>query len=321
MSILKVSRTWPGCAALLAQLAGHSGCAPPPASSRGAAGPQQSRASETQSVGARGADAPHSPAGWVGLTRLTAPPERDECHFIGDRPWLSWQGEGERARPVAITRLPARVDPLPFEPPEVLKVAPDSGSSRIVIKVDDGWLVAMHRGEFGGGLFWVGASLQVQRLDAELGEYVGWIGKLESGVVGVSGLCHGEACTHRTTVYSVLPAPDAGWRLRPLALFDGCPGAVNVGAAAQSVLVGASCGGLQRIDRDGPRQVAAWPKHLYPIQVSSTAGGEQADELYQVSFGRVAASFGPAGAEWFARADCAAVVSGPSNRCSCVPAR
>lgn len=321
MSLLKTTRSWHVRASLLALLVWQASCSPSSASSPGAATPAQPPPSETEGIGAPGSDARGGPAPWAGITRLAGPPAPNECHFIGERPWLFWQGESERAQLVRIARLPTRVDPLPFAPPAMLNVSADSGTTRMVTKVKDGWLVAMQRGEFGGGVFWVQAdTLEVKQLDAHLGEHVGWIGALESGVVGVAGLCHGEMCTHRTSVYEILPWPDGGWRLQPLALFNGCPGAVGFGVGNDSVLIGASCGGLQRVDRRGARQVADWPRYLYPIQVSSAAPSEVTDELYYVSFGRVAARFGPAGAEWFAPNDCIGVESGTRNRCRCVPA-
>jgi hypothetical protein len=189
----------------------------------------------------------------------------------------------------------------------------------------------MDRGEFGAGLYWVErGSLRTQRLDASLRHSVRWLGTTEFGVVGAAGLCHGDICALRTSLYKVSRSVQREWRLEPVAVFDGCPAAFGSSAGGAALLVAAACSGLHRVDGHGARAIASWPSHLYPIQVVSrpadagpaTAAPTTAAsaEACFVSFGRVAVRFSGDSAEWFAPRHCVDVTRGSDGRCSCVAA-
>jgi len=177
------------------------------------------------------------------------------------------------------------------------------------------------RGENGGGLYWLRAgTLEAQPLDQNLVDSVRWVGMSKFGILGVAGLCHGDACALRTSVYEISRSVEGQWRLRPAAVLKGCPAALSLDAAGESLVVAAPCGALSRLEADGTHEVAVWPMHLGPIQVVVTGSASSAQAVYYVSFGRVAARFRAGHAEWFAPLDCATVVTEPTGRCSCVSA-
>jgi hypothetical protein len=255
---------------------------------------------------------------WPGIAALSAPPDAEECTYSSAQPWLTWQGDGEQLAPMRMKARPMTVAPLPFAAPAVLHVAIGAGV-RTVVRVDDGWLVAVDRGENSGGLYSVRAdTLQARRLDESLIQPVRWIGESQFGILGVAGLCHGDACAQRTSVYEVSPAIEGGWGLRPLALMNGCPAAASLDPAGASLVVAAQCGALYRIEADAAHEVAAWPPHLGPTQVVVT--GSAAEVVYHVSFGRVLARFRAGGAEWFAPLECASLATELTGRCRCVSA-
>jgi hypothetical protein len=258
---------------------------------------------------------------WPGIAALSAPPHDEQCTYLGTQPWLSWQRKGDQLVPERTAARPLVVDALPFASPAVLDVAEGSGGTRSVVKVENGWLVAVNRGEFGGGLFWVRAgTLEAQPLDQNLVDSVRWVGMSKFGILGVAGLCHGDACTLRTSVYEVSRSVEGQWRLRPSAVLKGCPAAVSLDSASESLVVAAPCGALSRLDANGTREVAVWPLHLGPTQVVVTGGTSSAEADYYVSFGRVVARFRAGHAQWFAPLECATVVTEPTGRCGCVGA-
>ncbi len=246
------------------------------------------------------------------------------------QPIFLWQPKGNAPEPLRIYQRPTVVDPFPLTDPAALAGPLASGTERRVIQVEGGWLVALQEGEMGGGLYWVEASTQkVERLDANLFHYIGWIGMTKFGVVGVAGLCHGGP-GHLTSVLEIFPGVEEGWLLRPLAVVKGCPGDVSVGAGGDSVVVAAGGGALERIDekfRQGipevtQREVATYPDYLLPWQVIPTLGPGTSEEIYYVSFGQTLARFSKQGAEWYSPATCASLVVGPDGKnCECVAAR
>jgi len=212
-------------------------------------------------------------------------------------------------------------DPLPFAPPPQLDMRAGSGGSRTAVQVENGWLVAVDRGEAGGGLYSVRAgTLEMQRLDENLADAIRWVGMSEFGILGIAGLCHGDACALRTTVYEISPSIEGGWQLRPRALLKGCPAAIGLDPAGMSLAIAAHCGALHRIEADGASNAAAWPTALSPIQVLVTRSAGSAEAVYLVSFGRVAARFRASQSEWFAPLECASVVTEPNGLCRCVSA-
>jgi len=300
---------WVLVAALHWHCAGSSTLVPPASASE----PRSAQGTHAPSTAASRAE--RSP--WPGIAALSAPPRAEECTYSAAQPWLMWQGAGDQLAPRRMAARPVVVAPLPFAAPPVLEVG--SSGTRTVVKVANGWLVAVDRGENGGGLYWVRAeTLEAQRIDGSLIDSVRWVGTSEFGILAVAGLCHGDACAQRTSLYELSSTVEGGWGLRPLALLKGCPAAISLAPAGTALVVAAHCGALHQIEADAAREVAVWPRHLGPVQVVVTRSA--ADAVYYVSFGRVVARFRAGQSEWFAPLECASVATEPSGRCRCVSA-
>jgi hypothetical protein len=249
--------------------------------------------------------AQYSPSPWPTLKRLPGPPRWDEYHPDGSRPSAIWEVDGDKIQVLPLKRPSDRVDPLPFEVPPELDATQFAGAQRTVVPVDNGWLVAIDGGEFSMGLYWVNsASRETRSLDRDLLYPIGWVG-LASGASGdsplaVAGMCHGEGCTHQTTVYELLFVPDRGWRLSPKAVIEGCPGAVTQSSDRRALVIASDCGTLNRLDeRRSVEVVGAWPHYLFPQQVIVSENRDDT-ESYFVSFGEVLARFSEGQRpEWF----------------------
>lgn len=301
-----------------------SGPAEPPSTPTAATGtpqvappkPELAPAAATESAPAARAEPPlATDAPWPGIARL-AQPEPSECTYTGKQPWLLWQTRADELVPLRRARWPAVVDALPFRIPAELEAK--GGSSRTVVTVNDGWLVAMDHGEFGAGLYWVESrSLRLHVLDARLADRVRWVGASGSSILAVAGLCHGISCEgKRTSIYEVRHGADGRWQLSPTAVFDGCPAAVAIAPSDQALLVASDCGTLQRVDRNGARPVLSWPRGLQPVDIIAR------DEpgTYHMSFGPYLAHFTSKGADWFAARECVKAELQATGDCRCVAA-
>ena len=244
---------------------------------------------------------------WPLLTRLPGPPSWGEYNYHSGGRWRHaaiWQVDGDRVQVLPLTRPPDRVDPLPFETPPELDHRQFAGAQRTVLAVEDGWLVAIDGGEFTMGLYWVDAgSHELHSLDENLSYPIGWV---SNGVrdsrnipLAVAGLCHGEMCGGRTTVYELFPGLDRGWQLSPRAVIAGCPAALTQSPDQRALYIASDCGTLNRVNDDHTvRVVAEWPSHLFPYQVIVTEDRDT-EVTYYVSFGGALARFRGAHAEWF----------------------
>ncbi|WP_437285000.1 hypothetical protein [Sorangium sp. So ce406] len=226
-----------------------------------------------------------------------------------------------RVLPVQVDTSGPVVDPLPVELPAELRSSVPAGAARRVIGVDDGWLVAVDKGEFGAGLFWVDKTgTRGRRVDAALDERIRWISRVPFGLIGVAGLCHGEACARRTTVYRIERDERGDWALTAHAEVAGCPAARAIDPGADAVLIGA-CGALYRVTKAGVDKVGEWSNLLIPRALDASVTGDGHGDYY-VSFGRLIARFPGSGEpDWFAPASCAGVQRGAGGECSCVGSR
>jgi len=88
------------------------------------------------------------------------------------------------------SRADDRRDPLPVEVPAAQSPAPwaNERGSRYVVEVDDGWIVGLDAGEFGGGLWWV--ARDGARYDTLSDENVVELVKTPAGVWAPTGLDH-----------------------------------------------------------------------------------------------------------------------------------
>lgn len=239
-------------------------------------------------------------APWPGVILLEKPPPPVDCTEMHN-PSLSWEQAADGSFRLAHARPWARnPDSASAAPAPVVAAIPElqSGDYSVsTIASGGGWLVAIDRGEFDGGLYSVRAGDPVaQRLDGVLWEPVRRITKVDFGIVGVAGLCHGDAALNRTTAYQVTQSEESGWQLRTLAFLPGCP---DASATVGDSLFIASAG-LYRIGKTGATRVATWPEHLPAYQLLINSRGD----TYYVSFGGVAARFTASATEWFAPRDC-----------------
>lgn len=204
---------------------------------------------------------------------------------------------GVSPHPGTLPRVP-RWDALPVTPlpPELAQPAV-SGAERRVVEGTKAWLVALDVGEFGEGLYSIDKeSRQAVRLDLQLPEAVRWIERLDFGVVGVAGLCHGEGCASATRVYRIDPSP-TGWTLAPLAELSGCPVSISASSGAPEALL-LTCRVAYSIRSSGVTTAASWGGEFTPVHFSDAARREAGGALY-VSFGPLVARFRPGATEWF----------------------
>lgn len=281
-----------------------------------------------KATGPRAAPAHHiapDTAPWPGVVRLAGPPPQVDCSNTMHDPALSWEQAADGSFRLArvLPRFWSSRDHDSSSTPAPIAAIPalecGAGDVRTIVSVDGGWLVAIDRGEdAGSGLYSVRAGdAGTQRLDGVLSQPVRWITKVGFGVVGVAGLCHGDACASRATAYQITRlSGDSSWQLYPLALLPGCPAAFATEPAGDSLLVASACGGLYRIGATGATRIAAWPQHLHPHQLASPRGNGAG--AYYVSFGGVAARFTASAIEWYAPSDCPHLERGPDNLCRCV---
>ncbi|MFC1642254.1 hypothetical protein ACFL5O_06145 [Myxococcota bacterium] len=201
-----------------------------------------------------------------------------------------------------------RVDPLPLEPipRELRSSGPDlSGeASRRVVEMPDGWLVAMDRGEFGGGLYWVDrANQQVVSLDAARDERIRWIAQVTEGVLGVAGLCHGWGCVRSTSIYHIVRGAHGQWSLVPKHRFAGCP-TLRAVLDRDSMLV-SGCGALYRVTPGGLETLGTWPKSLLPLGLDGSVAKDKSGDHYVVFRPGLIARFSSATpALWLAPSSC-----------------
>ncbi|MDC0745174.1 hypothetical protein [Polyangium mundeleinium] len=181
-------------------------------------------------------------------------------------------------------------------------------------------MIAIDKGEFGAGLFWIDKlGTRARRIDTALDERIRWISRVKFGVIGIAGLCHGEACARHTMVYRVERNEQGSWALAPHADLVGCPATHVVDHGTDAVLIG-TCGALYRVTKAGAETVGQWSKLLIPRAFDASVTGDMHGDAY-VSFGRLIARFSKKGkADWFAPTSCASVRLHPGGECSCVTA-
>lgn len=257
--------------------------------------------------------------GWVAVPDPQTRPDDIECAGQLSAPmWGLRRDDGGRVLPVQVGKWAPVVDPLPVELPAELRSSIPADAARRVIDVDDGWLVAVDKGEFGAGLFWVDKTgMRGRRIDSALDERIRWISRVTFGLIGVAGLCHGEACARHTKLYRIDRNERGDWALTPHADVVGCPAARVLDPGADAVLIG-TCGALYRVTKAGVDTVGQWSNLLIPRAFEASVTGDAHGD-YHVSFGRLIARFSGSGKpDWFAPTSCASVQRDAGGACSCV---
>lgn len=152
--------------------------------------------------------------GWEAVAGPGADREQLECSMQGTGPVAHSKRIPKQgvAPEVSTTRTLTR-DALPFD--DIIGLPPDAGGARQVLAVKGGALVALDQGELGAGLFFVASSThsatRVDRGDQPIRR----IAALSFGIVGVSGLCHGDACSRKSGLFRIEASVPDSWRIEP----------------------------------------------------------------------------------------------------------
>lgn len=246
-----------------------------------------------------------------------------ECIGHGAAHWKLRRDVSGAVTPVQAAGEPTVSLPsdLPLHPE--LQAALSRAEHHTAVTTDAGVLIAVNGGEFAGELYWVKHRVGEQHAAApvpirEMGAgAIRWIARLSFGVVGIAGLCHGDACAARTTVYHVRPSGE-GWTLETLAAWQGCPAAPAVEPGGEALLV-ATCGTLQRVSAAGSETVARWQGPWTPPPMAADMIAKDAAGTHYVSFGnRVAQLRKGYEPVWLIPPDCIAFMSTPNGGgCQC----
>jgi hypothetical protein len=130
-------------------------------------------------------DSSAPPDGWVLYPTPSAESEALNCGNYSMREWNVTLKDGSLK--IRLDRDSVHWDPLP---PEINSASVKAGSKtdRHVIRVDDGWLIGLNSGEFGGGLWWFSSDGKTNRrlIDDRV---VGFV-NTPNGVFALVGLAH-----------------------------------------------------------------------------------------------------------------------------------
>ncbi len=129
---------------------------------------------------------------------------------------VGWQGkevsiEGLPVWPVASQGVPDGIPGLKYT---------------AAMKVDDGWLLGLDAGEFGGGLNHYDRAGNKTEILGSLDENIRGLYQLDGALLAVGGLAH--LTLDHGRVYSLTKSSDGTWHAVPLAQLPSAPGAVGV---------------------------------------------------------------------------------------------
>ena len=249
------------------------------------------------------------PKGWV-LYR--DPSDADlRCANYSEREWeVSLKAENLQIR---LDTDRDHQDPLP---PEITSrdVAAGSKTERHVIRVSDGWLIGLNRGEFGGGLWWF--SSDGKRSKRISGEPVVGFADSSKGVLSLVGLAHLFSDSGR--VLRISDGKDGNRTIEMAADLGSAPRTFVV-ESPESILV-ITTHGLARVQTSGKveRLFTARYGLLYPNSMALSASG-----VIYVGMRHFVTRLTPTGngykEEWFVPTDCSRFRIRTSNlSCVCV---
>lgn len=141
-------------------------------------------ASQTKTVSSESAILP-APEGWVLYPSPATDSSALQCANYSRREWKVERGESS---------IKTRLDKLQDHQaslPSVINsrsVAVGTKGFRSVVQVDDGWLVGLDVGEFGGGLWWFSSDGKSSKKLSE--DRIKGFAKTSTGVFAVTGLAH-----------------------------------------------------------------------------------------------------------------------------------
>jgi hypothetical protein len=205
------------------------------------------------------------------------------------------EGEGLK---ISLDARSNHIDPLP---PAIKErgVAAGSKSARRVLRVEDGWLVGLDAGEFGGGLWWFNSDGREGRRLSD--DNVVGFAEGASGVLALTGLAH--AGFDHGRVLRVEGGAGAGRRVEPLADLGAAPRSF-VAEKKDSLLV-LTTRGLVRVKASGAVEQLIDTNYglLYPNSMTLSPSG-----VIHVGMRHFVTRMTPSGGgykeEWFVPSDC-----------------
>ncbi len=269
---------------------------------------------------------PPPPAGWVVVPLATLDQQEHRwCLNRSPREWVASEAGGQ----VVLAPQPRRRDGPALEPDLWASLRRAGFSDREVrglahrVSVDDGWIAGFNRGEFGGGLWWVGRGGERRELAVHHGpgfhpENVQALVTVGPRVLALEGLDH-TAVNEGSAVW--VERHDDGWRARllvdlgaaPFGIVPDGPGTWIVGTVAR--LVRLTAAGEVTALADLPRGLA-W---LYPRSLAREGRGP----LYIAARHHVLRALvqgDGAALELLGPADCPTRTGDPDHcRCTAVP--
>lgn len=252
------------------------------------------------------------PEGW---TLYPSPSADDPALLCANHSTREWrvEAEGEGVKVSPDTRQ-NHIDPLP---PEITSrnVAAGNKGDRHVLRVDDGWLVGLNVGEFGGALWWFSS-------DGKSGKNLGGepiVGLAQSsrGVLALSGLAHMGSDVGR--VLLVTGGEGGDRRVEALADLGSAP-RVFASESQDSLLV-LTRRGLVRVRASGAVEELLPTNYslLFPNSMTLSPSG-----VVHVGMRHFITRLTPSGSgykeEWFVPAGCAKFETRDFD-CVCVPGR
>ena len=193
------------------------------------------------------------PSGW----RIHSKPKEEDlrCASFSTRRWAV----SRSAESVEIRSLPEQrvAEPVPFDI-DLARLGIWPKAQHVVLKLDSGWLVGFHGGEFGGGLWWFSSDGTIKSRLSE--DNVRGLATVRGRMFAALGYAHGARDSG-----TVVEIADQGgaWQVRQLARLPASPQAL-VAEPQGSILV-LTTFGLVRVDGDSTERLTAegYPG-LYP---------------------------------------------------------
>jgi hypothetical protein len=257
---------------------------------------------------------PHLPApvGWVLYPSPSANDPALTCANYSRREWrVAADGESVKVSPDARSN---HQDPLP---PEInsRSVAVGSKSERHVIRVEDGWLVGLNAGEFGGALWWFGSDGKSSKRLGD--ENVVGFAESSKGVMALAGLAHMGSDSGK--VLRITDGESGDRKVEALADLGAAPRAFAV--ESQDSLLIVTTRGLVRVRSSGAVEQLLTTNYglLYPNSMTVSPSG-----VIHVGMRHFITRLTPAGngyqEEWFVPADCTRFET-RNYDCVCIPER
>jgi hypothetical protein len=208
---------------------------------------------------------------------------------------VSLDGEGLQIR---LDKKRDHQDPLPAQI-QSKNVAVGSKADRHVIRVNDGWLVGMDVGEFGGGLWWFSAD--GQRNKKLLDENVVGFANSSKGVLVLVGLAHMTLDDGK--ILRITDGVAGNRKLEQLVDLGSAPATFAI--ESPDALIVLTTTGLVRVRTSGQKENLLRTEYesLYPTSMTLSSSG-----LIYVGMRQFVTRLTPTGntyqEEWFVPADC-----------------